>query len=777
MTDLFHSTDAGQNWEVVPFTQFRTFPESKIEFTGDPNILYSIHNDFGPDLRQPVKSVNGGLTWNILSGDPTEGEVWSLFADPNHTERILLSGYSRMYFSGDGGNSFTEVYNTNDFYIAGVFWSGNTILVGTRIGMLVSQDGGQSFEISENGLPENYGMLSFSGAQSGAEIRLFCVAREGSIYPGMQGSEYWADQQIFRLDYSSGGGWVVMESGIPAEAFPFFVSLASNDINTVYVAGASGYPNAPMVYKSVNGGQDWINVFKTQNNENIQTGWMGHQGDLNWGWAENAMGFSVCPSDANKAIITDFGFAHLTENGGQTWRALYTNVADLNAANTSTPNGINYQSNGLENTSCWWLTWTSSTDIFASYTDITGIKSTDSGQSWSFNYNGNDYNSTYQVIHHEGQQKLYAAVSSVHDLYQSTYLRDAQIDGGTGAVLYSDDNGNNWDILHDFDHPVVWVVSDPANPEVLYTSVVHSTEGGIYKTTNLSAGSGASWVKLTDPPRTEGHPFNIHVLDDGTLVCSYSGRRAPGFTASSGVFVSTNGGQSWEDRSDSGMLYWTKDLLIDPHDADQNTWYTSVFSGWGGAANGLGGIYKTTNRGLSWERISTLDRVESVTIHPEKPDEMYVCTEFQGLWFTNNLQADTPSFDRVESYPFQHPLRVFFNPYNSAEIWVTSFGNGLRMGQELVDSYDIYMDVEALKLSLYPNPASDFIQVRLDAGAEYVSTISLLDLNGKVLKEKIWKLVKGPNAIQFPLDKYPAGRYEVILWLEGEVYTKAFVKK
>jgi hypothetical protein len=112
-------------------------------------------------------------------------------------------------------------------------------------------------------------------------------------------------------------------------------------------------------------------------------------------------------------------------------------------------------------------------------------------------------------------------------------------------------------------------------------------------------------------------------------------------------------------------------------------------------------------------------------------------------------------------------------PYNSSEIWMTSFGKG----QELVDSYDIYIDVEVVKLSLYPNPASDFIQVRLDIGADYVSTLSLLDINGRVLKEKIWKLIKGPNAIQLPLDKYPTGRYEVILWLEGEVYTKSFIKK
>jgi hypothetical protein len=34
----------------------------------------------------------------------------------------------------------------------------------------------------------------------------------------------------------------------------------------------------------------------------------------------------------------------------------------------------------------------------------------------------------------------------------------------------------------------------------------------------------------------------------------------------------------------------------------------------------------------------------------------------------------------VANYPFRHPDRVLFNPFNSNEIWVTNFGGGLRVG-------------------------------------------------------------------------------------------------
>jgi hypothetical protein len=293
---------------------------------------------------------------------------------------------------------------------------------------------------------------------------------------------------------------------------------------------------------------------------------------------------------------------------------------------------------------------------------------------------GLPHNSTYHVVEHP-DGTLYAATSTIHDLYQSTYLRDAQIDGGDGWVISSTDDGASWQLLHDFDHPVIWLCLDPDDSQTMYASVVHSTLGGVYVTHNLSQGTSASWTRLAAPPRTEGHPLCIYVLDDGTLVASYSGRRnaAGAFTQSSGVFVSTNGGASWADRSDPGMYRWTKDLIIDAHDPSQNTWYAAVFSHWGSYPNEVGGLYRTYNRGVSWTRISDLYRVESVANHPTNPDIAYLSTEAAGLWRTDNLTATSPAFTQVDGYPFRHPVRMFFHPNDETELWATSFGNGLRV--------------------------------------------------------------------------------------------------
>jgi hypothetical protein len=267
-------------------------------------------------------------------------------------------------------------------------------------------------------------------------------------------------------------------------------------------------------------------------------------------------------------------------------------------------------------------------------------------------------------------------------MYQSTYLADSRIDNGKGKVLFSNDNGASWQTLHDFQHPVIWLATDAQNPNRMYASVIHSTQGGIFVSNNINSGASSTWTKLTNPPRTEGHPFNIRVLNDGSLLCSYSGRRTTNFTASSGVFLSTDGGTTWQDRSDAGMQYWTKDVVIDPHDPTQNTWYAGVFSGWGGAANNKGGLYKTTNRGTSWTRIHNEMRVTSATFSPSNPDVMYFTSETNGLYYSGNRRSANPTFTQIASYPFRQPERVFYNPYDSTEVWVSSFGNGMKVGKK-----------------------------------------------------------------------------------------------
>jgi hypothetical protein len=378
---------------------------------------------------------------------------------------------------------------------------------------------------------------------------------------------------------------------------------------------------------------------------------------------------------------------------------------------------------------------------------------------------------------------LYGACSNIHDMYESTRLADAQLDASdaNGKIVFSSDGGANWTTLHYFGYPVFWLATDPNNPNRMYASVIHfggtqgSQLGGIYMTNNLSSGASSTWVKLSNPPRTEGHPASIIVLNDGNMVCTFSGRRnsSGAFTNSSGVFLYNPGSDTWSDVSDPGMDYWTKDILLDPTDASQNTWYTAVFSGWGGPPNGLGGLYKTTDRGTNWMKLTgtQFDRVTSITFNPLKTSEAYLTTETQGLWISDNMNTSVPTWQVVDSYPFRQPERVFFNPFNQQEMWVTSFGNGLKQGFLYPAGINNINNENSL-LRVYPNPASDYIIIEAGRISDD-GTISVM--NGQGQESLTRKVDSFKTEIQ--LNTLPSGVYFVKLISDKGISVAKFVKE
>jgi photosystem II stability/assembly factor-like uncharacterized protein len=751
MGELFHTTDFGTTYTQVNFQELIGGHNSKVCFTATAGLLYSI--SYANDMAIPMKSTDNGISWSPLAGNPDNTEeAFSIDVDYNNGNRVILSYYGSIYFSNNGGTTFTNIHNASTGsgnVVGGVFFDGSNIYIGTNDGVLVSTNSGTTWTTATiNGLPSTERIWSFAAAKTGAITRFYCItAAVGDIYVGVVGSDYTNFMKgVYTVDYGS-GNWTSKMTGIVVGTdFPMYVKMSTNDITTAYLAGSNSNAE-PTILKTTTGGTNWNRIFNTANNLNINTGWSGQGGDRGWSYGECAFGLAVAPNNANNIIFGDFGFVHKTSNGGTTWQQAYINPAGQHAVNTVTPKNQSYQSAGIENTTCWQIHWINANNIWACYSDIRGIRSTDAGNSWSFNYTGNNANSTYRIVQHPSNGTLFSAGSNIHDMYQSTRLGDAILDANdsNGKIIYSTNNGATWQDLHIFNHPVFWIALDPNNPNIAYASVIHyaggSGIGGIYKTTNLNLLGTSTWTLLPSPPRTEKHPASIVVLNDGKVVCTYSGRRTTAFTASSGTFIYNPSSNTWTDVSHPGMFYWTKDIVVDPNDTTQNTWYVCVFSGWGGAPNGLGGLYKTTNRGTSWTKLtgSTLDRVTSITFNPNNANQVYLTTEVQGLWMSNNINSTSPTFAIVQSYAFQQPERVFFNPYNSNEMWVTSFGNGMKMAN-LSPLGNPEFENENYLLA-YPNPTEGMLNLRDDFEGE-IRIYSLLGT--EIFKEKI---VRGKTSI------------------------------
>ena len=773
MSELYHTADFGNSCSVLNFQQIQGGHFSVAQFTANSNILYNLTYTGGNNAT-PVKSTDGGQTWSALPGNPLPtDETYSLWADFNNPQRLVTAGWAAIYLSTNGGNSFTSVNvaltNGTGGLIGGAFFDANNIYLGTSEGLIVSTNNGATFfNAGTPGIPAGEYIRSFAGAKVGGTTRFFALT-VAVTYAGQDvGADYWGNiRGIYSMDNAT-GPWLPRFGGVDTNSdFLMFIAMARNDINTVY-AGGSKYTalgDVPGVMKTTDAGLTWTNIFLTTSNQNIITGWSGQGGDKNWGYGEVVFGLAVAPSNSASVVFTDMGFIHNSTNGGALWRQAYTSAADQHPAGATAFAKNTYHSIGLEDTSAWQILWSDPTNVFAAFSDISGIRSTDGGNGWSFNYTGHAANTMYRAFIHPVSKIIYAATSDIHDLYQSTRLADYPLDDGdsNGKIIYSADKGATWQTLHTFNHPVFWLCPDPNDTNTIYASVVSSASGGVYVCTNISAGASSSWSKLPNPPRTEGHPACLNVLNDGKVVATYSGHRNPAFTASSGVFAYDPIQHIWSDVSDPGMLYWTKDLIVDPADPSQNTWYVCVFSGWGGPPDGLGGLYRTADRGAHWSKINPLDRVTSLTFNPANYNEAYLTTETSGLWFSTNSHAATPVFNLVTNYPFRQPERVYYNPYDLKEIWITSFGDGLMVGRSGAASQTLQFSTANVYAS--ETNGSMSIGVTRTGGTNGAVSVNFATLNGSANSPANYPATNGvlnwpdgdasPRSITVPINNTP----------------------
>lgn len=706
MGGVYESLDFGRHWRMLHFRDLHGSERSQVRFTRSPQILYALDLPWRPaHARRVVKSLDGGITWEAPIETPGDNSTLrSLHVDPNDTTRLLVSDQRTLHFSKDGGSHYQEAYSTDvplGVVIGGVFWDEDQIYVGTSEGILVSHDDGQSFELDPAlslGIPEDEGIVSFAGARRGGVARTFAVTfrrRDASGKAAISAEITGGALDRFAGLYCHTLGaspWLRCDSELRADDKLSLVAMSSRDPDVAYVAGGDRCASpsepssgrAPIVLRTDDGGLHWRHVFQSDHNANILTGWSGAGGDVDWYMGEYALGLAVSASDSRRVMMTDLGFVHVSDDGGEQWRQAYVSESDANSAGRDTPKSKFYRSNGVEQTSSWWLTWGSPRTLFASLTDIRSAFSQDGGVTWSRDSNnGLTLNTTYHVVQEPTSGIMYAGTSSVHDIYQSPWLRDSRLDGSDesptrGAVMFSRNLGASWDQLYDFARPVVWLALDSTRPQLLYASVVNSHVGGIYRI-NLEHPERPAEI-LAAPPRTKGHPYNVHILKDGTMVATYSGHQDGDtrvFADRAGVFVLLPGASTWQDRSAPEMHFWTKDIVVDRN--NENRWYAGVCSH---DSRDFGGLYRTNDRGLSWTRISSQQGVESCALDPKNSHRIYMATVDDGLWMSETADAATPTFRRVPDYPFEHPMRIFFNPYDVAAVWITSFGGGIRMKRE-----------------------------------------------------------------------------------------------
>jgi hypothetical protein len=748
MMGVYKTVNEGLSWQLIPTDSFSAGHRTQMHYagTGQNQRIYGIRRFvWGSNRTRPAVSADGGVTWELLA-QPTapssQDSYYSLAVDPSGvsgaSQRLVVDNYRKLWFSKTGGTtagSWSLIHERpnnstpDSVRLAGAAWDGNTIYVGTTAGVFVSTNDGDSWALAAySGFPAGAQIVDFCGAkhpQTGV-MTLFATMVSGNAVEGWDNVRDLEDSfegqnaertlvGLYTVSPTLSTPTWVGRTGPNGESFAR-VDVPANDSTRPWAVQSLQANNAS-VFRGVVSGSSWLwtRTLQTgagEQNAGVTTGYQGAGGDPSWAWSYPTLELDVADSDPDRVIISG-DFPYMTDDGGQSWMQMYVNPATENPAGSNIVKPKAYQHSGLGVTTGHWVHWVNANIVLAASTDIGLQRSTDGGTTWTTDYtptnpNGLDPANWYAIAKQPGSSRLYAAVASINDFYEPDRLDDRWVDGETGDVLFSDDDGQTWASLGNgaaglpngkFPGPVINVVVDPANPNHIYAACAQTEDtvagqpwGGIYRSTN----GGAAWTKLADPAGSEGRPLSIRVLGANELVVTYCARKVNGVhTASSGVFYSTNGGSSWVPRMHANMAFYTRDLVVDP--SNSSRWFVAVQSTQtnNDSANptydGRGGVYRSINKGQLWEKLTNWQdmsteeaekaqqSVQSVTFLRQPAPTLYVTTSSHGLFASCNPLSFTV-IRKVNAFPFARARRVFAEPLGDGTIMVTTQGGGLWRG-------------------------------------------------------------------------------------------------
>jgi photosystem II stability/assembly factor-like uncharacterized protein len=297
------------------------------------------------------------------------------------------------------------------------------------------------------------------------------------------------------------------------------------------------------------------------------------------------------------------------------------------------------------------------------------FKSTDGGEHWQLKRSGfppeNPYNYSAPVsdiaVDPRHPEILYAGIGITRAGYEqdSSHWQDVDL---KGALFKSFDGGENWTLIRETGiAPTAMIYSLAIDPETTST-LYAATDSGVYK----SMDAGQHWQASSNglPDHLHGMTLVVDPVHTNTLYVTMWAE--PGSASwQGGVYKSTDGGQSWVAKnnglpqdiaSEYGFTANYPVMVINPQDPQTlyvgNTPWTPD-----------PGVYKTTDGGEHWTRVSREDEgdnpnvdlgwitehglsVKCLAISPTNPELLYFGTSVHLFQSRNGGQSWEQAYSR-----------------------------------------------------------------------------------------------------------------------------------
>jgi len=594
----------------------------------DPNILYAGGGD-----GNVFKTVDAGVSWTLLPRpEPLCTCVECLIVSSADSQTIFASilnesGAGTLYRSANAGERWEPLFPGTDPWITCFAIDQSeplNLAAGTFDGqVMVSSDGGDTWADFSANLPGDAisdititpGMKIWAGTSNGCDGRLFYSSDTDVI---------WKEISIF---------------GKPLNTDINSIFVDTLDANIVYIGleytlEGQAPPECPLLYKSVDNGQSWSNIYLPDPGKTVDV---------------------LCNVPGTNAVYVANG-CYLYKDNGKSWKTIPVQPI---------PDG---------NVSDMAIDPSNSDVLFLPRISGGMLKSIDAGDTWVFCEEG--------ILNTHVQLVTLSNDPGISNLYVSAGME----------VFKSSDNGKVWNHTAE-----VWTHQTPGEihpaPAALQTSPFDpetvwyiSNVGQVYKTQD----GAVTWNKLADPfmlknnDAETGFRFgSIYALavapsDPYTLYASKKGF---------GIFKSTHNGRCWTHLSEAEVDY-TSCIAVDPTNPDV------VYSGTLPKPFEKEAVLRQTDDGgITWRTTLTIPDstgITSVAIDPGNPDTVYAGSTGQGGIVWSSLDAGDTWSIKNDHFNFTNVHSFAVDPSNVDVAFAGVWGGGTFMTSDAGQTWTRY---------------------------------------------------------------------------------------
>ena len=632
-----------------------------------------------------LRSTDGGVTWEKsldFSYDQNKG-IWDIEIAPSDPNIIYAATTDGVYKTTNGGLSWSWIFDVVQATDLVVHPSDpNQVIVGCGnfsspgYGIYRTTDGGNLWYKITSNLPTFYkGKIQLALAPSNPET---VYASIGNGFSSAEGASWLCRSDDFganwtiktETDYSQFQGW-----------YSHDVAVHPTNPEELTVIGIE-------VWKSTDGGNT-INIKSTGGVGFANPPIEGPDGDPSYVHSD-CHDVIYHPTQPNIIYVASDGGIHRSTNGGETFASCngrYQTAQFYNGFANSAQNEF-FCMGGLQDNGTIRL----NPDIDPE----TGLSVT-----WTRVFGGDG---SWSAINQQNDDISFVSWQTLNVLRNTT--------GGTSYSSLSIPKQNPISFIAPY-------VLAPSNGNVIYagSSIVAKSIDG-----------GDSFTTTNGGLPLDGNPLLSMAVSTQNPEVVYAAT-APNGGSPSHIFVTTDGGNAWDDVTGSLPDRFPMDLEVDP--TNDAVAYLA-FSGFG-----AGHIFRTTDYGSTWEDISgDLPDVptNAVAVDPLFPNNIYAGNDL-GVF----VSVDNGDTWLTYHEGFPEAVMVFdlnISPANR-KLRAATHGNGAYQ-RDLLEEPLVGTLARAglakLQLKVFPNPASSAVTLRYDLPKSQAVTLDLLNSSGQIVQ-------------------------------------------